>query len=1741
MKTLLSGLFSRKSGEPRSRHLRRRGLEAGVRQLERLEQRLAMAINLFTPSTASGSVAPWAVIVSDSADDVYVRQIASAPDNLLIADNSSFLNPRTLVNVNAFTSVYATNGTPTSVSSVRSDETASTVTEFLLHRKVNLGDTTNPTPVGISVSYAGNTWNFQTGGIGGGGLTLTGFTGGTTSAPNLIYPTGGFVNTSTVASVSDSVTINWSLPPRAALGDGIDVPSLNAVYAVSGGTTYVFDGGLAPSSGSFPTFSLPVTATNPGGIVPGTLTGVVQVDGFNVSFRMNNLFTPLPGNSIQNQLFFGNENAGGAPSTTGTVIIPDGTATGKTLTVTGFVNYDSGRIFLDFRNAGLPQAPGNVVLQSLRYAVYNQDAQASSFTVAPGLDFSRELFVDQLAPGSSINFNSPVLQSAAFPNGVLINATNINVNAQVRSTSYFDVNTNRGVVFEHPFLHDAIVQTASAQAIVSPTGEVSAIALPAGGGGQGYDDDPLNAPTVTITGGTATATGRGIVVNGTVIRWEVVDPGAGFPTAQGSPSPTVDVDPPPSTDAAGDEWLPQLPVRVPETLNFNAAVAAPTAYSFTMGDDPSTDAARRGTLFVSPTGSLSGALATTAAGVATASGAFRLTADVADVIVEGTIFATSQSYLMRSTSASADLAPFVFTTRSPLTGADTGLIRGASVSVTLGNEMPTPEEGASAASIVNLRTQIDSLRINAATAAGKPLAGPYPYELTINEVDNISFDAVAASGLPIILSAVGTIDFTAALQTAGDLSITAGGAFTVSAPLSTWRGQVQIVGPSLTVSNSIRVLDSISDPNRTDIVLTATAGDLSLTGPVTAVNDVRLVQRNKTGTAGTLGGQTRVIARGIVVEAEGAADLRTDAVTLEGRSGGTFTLDELNDITITSLRAPGFVTLSAGGIDPGADSPTSPNEIALSATLTDVVNFSASAPRGSVNVVNNVSKTMTIGDVAKIGAGTAASMQAGGSVQVRSAAGSVIVADAPLGGGSAIATRVATTGNLVGATYAYNSPGTFASTLTGPATKLTIDGILLSVGDRVLVKNQTSSEQNGVYAVTSAGSVTTPWRLTRTADADTSAELPVGSFIRVAEGTSAGAVFRIGYTPSDNASPISVTTVTNQADAIRVRAATTSALGGVYDAINGEINGPASGISLPAVDGVTLSVGDLVLVRLGASVGGANANGVYTVTDVGSAGTAWQLTRATDPETGNPIVSGYVVTTDGSFRAIATGQAFLLNYDSLGVDPMTVAPASLVTNIGTDNINAKTTFVVSSTAGTNAAAGSLGKMIGLRNANDVSSSFNPDEVPALTFATSLPGLGGAPAGVIRLTQELPSLTKAFAIDGNSRTSLTATGSAPKIVIDGSRIVTTRFGSPVNPAVTEVNGFSFATGSGATGSTAGGSVANMTVGGFSRGAAVKVDGAAGILARFMTLGRNETGGRLANLHGVRVTGNAAGATVLGGTIVGSTKAGISVESGSTNYTVVGTTIGATDQNNAVGIDAAGTGRIGVNPLQGVKATAQTTTGSRTLTLPGAVPAASIYLGQAIGGTGIPAGTTIAAIDGGTITLSAPMRSTGTATLTLGTPSRTIVEQNLTGIRLAGGGTTVTNSDIRNNTYDGIVIDGVASLVQQHTIGTSTKTAASSNQITSNGRWGVNVIAAAAPAANTLLASQKIQGNVFAKLAANKLGNIGVGTAAISTLAGGVYTPDATTFDKSGNQHVKSTGASGSGGSGSSNSRFPWRAR
>ena len=95
--------------------------------------------------------------------------------------------------------------------------------------------------------------------------------------------------------------------------------------------------------------------------------------------------------------------------------------------------------------------------------------------------------------------------------------------------------------------------------------------------------------------------------------------------------------------------------------------------------------------------------------------------------------------------------------------------------------------------------------------------------------------------------------------------------------------------------------------------------------------------------------------------------------------------------------------------------------------------------------------------------------------------------------------EAASTTNL-NATY-FNGTAGSGATLTNAGTNIafSLDGVSLSLNDRVLIKDQTDATQNGIYTLTTVGDGSTPWRLTRAVDYDIPPLIVNGSVVFVVE------------------------------------------------------------------------------------------------------------------------------------------------------------------------------------------------------------------------------------------------------------------------------------------------------------------------------------------------------------------------------------------------------------------------------------------------------------------------------------------------------------------------------------------------------------------------------------------------------------------------------------------------------------------
>lgn len=206
-------------------------------------------------------------------------------------------------------------------------------------------------------------------------------------------------------------------------------------------------------------------------------------------------------------------------------------------------------------------------------------------------------------------------------------------------------------------------------------------------------------------------------------------------------------------------------------------------------------------------------------------------------------------------------------------------------------------------------------------------------------------------------------------------------------------------------------------------------------------------------------------------------------LTTIGNQSNTNTGDETAATIKTKL---GITTLS--GSNTGDQTSVSGN----AGTVTTNANLT-----GPITSVGNA--TTITSDVALPGSPTTTTQTAGDSTT--KLATTAFVANAILGQNFKEAAKYATTGALPSVVYANGSSGVGA-TLTGVALgAISTDGSAPSVNDRILVKNQASTLQNGIYIVTATGSGIAVFVLTRATDANQAVEYKTGDSLFITSGS----------------------------------------------------------------------------------------------------------------------------------------------------------------------------------------------------------------------------------------------------------------------------------------------------------------------------------------------------------------------------------------------------------------------------------------------------------------------------------------------------------------------------------------------------------------------------------------------------------------------------------------------------------------
>lgn len=193
----------------------------------------------------------------------------------------------------------------------------------------------------------------------------------------------------------------------------------------------------------------------------------------------------------------------------------------------------------------------------------------------------------------------------------------------------------------------------------------------------------------------------------------------------------------------------------------------------------------------------------------------------------------------------------------------------------------------------------------------------------------------------------------------------------------------------------------------------------------------------------------------------------------------------------------------------------------------------------------------------------------------------------------AVAVEAATTTVLPDTpTYNNGTAGVGATLTAGSAAVLTIDGYTPALNDPLLIKNQASTFQNGVYTVTTLGTVSVPYVLTRRDDYDTVSSINYTGTIPVINGTTnANTGWNLVTQITAVGSPNSITYV-------QASVATPSG-GSVKMQGNATNNDVITGVNAKTIKDSGVSISNIRMRSLGYAFGDAVTGSALTTSEVG--------------------------------------------------------------------------------------------------------------------------------------------------------------------------------------------------------------------------------------------------------------------------------------------------------------------------------------------------------------------------------------------------------------------------------------------------------------------------------------------------------------------------------------------------------------
>jgi hypothetical protein len=686
------------------------------------------------------------------------------------------------------------------------------------------------------------------------------------------------------------------------------------------------------------------------------------------------------------------------------------------------------------------------------------------------------------------------------------------------------------------------------------------------------------------------------------------------------------------------------------------------------------------------------------AGSIAASGSMIIDSQYSNIYFAGAVSAPTQTYLLRAPGSAAQ---YDFMTKASATSVATGLISGTTVAMTLGQP---------AGGTIDLKTNVANLRFDAGVNAS---AIPYRYTVAIDEQTALTVDAVAASSGPISIKSGGDMTVLGnAIRTSGDISLASTTALSISGDIATANGTVTLDAPALKLGSGVtaggaRNINLVSRAGSTTVsALTRAGGAVKQTVRAASIQDVAL-----TGTT-TLDGVTLATGDRVLLKNQTNAAENGIYVFDAAGGGGTGSLTRSSDADTAVELSPGFAVFVSGGTQTGGWTLLNPSAPVLGQTglqfapisavrTYDEVKAATTAPitlsglqtvdgvalvAGDRALVKDQSNTAQNG-IYVVGAGswqrasdadTTAELTAGSFVFVQVQPGAT-------NGGEGFAlqsdaVQVGTTPLSFIDFFATPSGSTSwapAHALTDAAVATTVnilldglqtvDGVVLTGGERVLVKNQINATENGVY-LAAAGA----WA--RAADADAVSGLPRSTAVYVTGGTQGqntswqfnDSTQLLGTTTANNANVTNLVSTTGLAVGMLVTGAgipsgtTIASLGSNGTSLrlsqNATLSGSLTALSFVKNTPVVVGTDPVVFIPIGGSLT------ITAATDIGGTSLRQGATALLTAGTGGTAASNISAKTNfGRISAAAPGPIVVTNANSVELQNVSTGTAGGIT------------------------------------------------------------------------------------------------------------------------------------------------------------------------------------------------------------------------------------------------------------------------------------------------------------------------------------------------------------------------------------------------------------------------------------------------------------------------------------------------